>query len=88
MRIRLLGASLALGMIAAFPFAALAVNADVEDACSDDYFKFCSQHDPDSSGVRTCMRAHAKELSKRCVQALVDSGEAKKPVRVARRPRH
>jgi hypothetical protein len=85
MRKSTLGALAALATIALFPAAAMAVNPAVEDACTDDYFKFCSQHDPDGSGVRTCMRAHSKQLSKRCVKALVDSGEAKAPVRVARR---
>ena len=63
-----------------------AVSPDVEAACADDYFKFCSQHDPKGKGVRSCMKSHQRSLSRACVTALVNSGEAGAPKKaVARR---
>jgi hypothetical protein len=57
---------------------AAAAGASVERACADDYFAYCSKHDPDSPGVRSCMRANGSKLSQRCVNALVAAGEVSK----------
>ncbi len=53
-----------------------AVSLAVKMACASDYYAHCSQHDPDSPGVRKCMRAVGKNLSSRCINALVAAGEA------------
>jgi hypothetical protein len=76
-------AALAAALAAAVlcPLTARAASPSVEAACSDDYFRFCSQHDPDSKGVRSCMKANQRRLSKACVTALVESGEAGAPKR-------
>jgi hypothetical protein len=71
-------AILALGLIVVPGAAAQAGGQSVEMACAGDYFAFCSQHDPDGKGVRSCMRAHGSQLSKRCVNALVAAGEVSK----------
>ena len=55
-----------------------AVSLSVKMACAADYYAHCSQHDPDSPGVRKCMRAVGKNLSSRCINALVAAGEAPK----------
>lgn len=47
-------------------------------ACANDYFAYCSKHDPDSPAVRACFRANGQKLSKGCVNALVASGEVSK----------
>jgi hypothetical protein len=52
-----------------------ATAASVESACAADYFSYCSKHNPDSPGVRSCMRANGARLSQRCVNALVANGE-------------
>lgn len=52
-----------------------AVSARVQSACAGDYFAYCSQHSPEGSGVRRCMRANGPKLSKSCVNALIDAGE-------------
>jgi hypothetical protein len=54
---------------------ASAASASVQNACMSDYFSHCSQHDPDSKGVRTCMRNVGSRLSKDCISALQAAGE-------------
>lgn len=55
-----------------------AVSLKVKMACSGDYFAHCSQHAPDSPGVRQCMRAVGANLSRGCIDALVAAGEVPK----------
>ena len=57
-----------------------AVSLAVKMACASDYYSHCSQHSPDSPGVRQCMRAHGPQLSKGCVSALIAAGEVPKSV--------
>lgn len=57
-----------------------AVSLAVKMACASDYYAHCSQHDPDSPGVRKCMRTVGKNLSQRCIGALVAAGEVPKSV--------
>lgn len=54
---------------------AFAVSGSVKRACKGDYLTFCSAHAVGSKGLRTCMRSAGRKLSKRCVRALVASGE-------------
>ena len=63
---------------------ASAVSLRVKLACASDYYAHCSQHAPDSPGVRQCMRAHGPQLSSRCVNALVAAGETTKPASQSR----
>ncbi|MBU2582340.1 MAG: hypothetical protein KJ622_11545, partial [Alphaproteobacteria bacterium] len=51
-----------------------AVSSAVKYACMGDYFSYCSDHAPGSSGVKQCMRANGNKLSKGCVRALVKAG--------------
>ena len=74
-----LAAALALCSLAASGHAN-ATSLAVKMACASDYYAHCSQHDPDSSGVRQCMRAVGKNLSSRCINALVAAGEVSKSV--------
>jgi len=55
-----------------------ATSLAVKMACASDYYAHCSQHDPDSPGVRKCMRSVGKNLSQRCLGALVAAGEVSK----------
>lgn len=48
----------------------------VKKACQDDYISFCGQHEVGSDGLRSCMRANKKQLSKHCATTLAKSGEA------------
>ena len=57
------------------PTPASAVDGRVEMGCANDYMAHCSQHDPDGRGVRRCMRANQRKLSRACVNALVAAGE-------------
>lgn len=54
---------------------ASAVSARVKVACASDYFAYCRDHAVGSPGVRQCMRDAGPRLSKRCINALVSSGE-------------
>ncbi len=54
---------------------ASAVSLRVKLACAADYYSYCSQHSPDTPGVRQCMRAVGSKLSKGCVNALISAGE-------------
>ena len=77
---------LGLGILIVFMTEAGAGNARVNSACANDYFAYCSQHDPDGPGVRRCMRAVGRKLSMGCVNALIEAGEVSKN-EVARRAR-
>lgn len=68
---------LALSAFASLGFGALAnaVSARVENACANDYSRFCPSYAVGSSQLRQCMRAAGRKLSPRCIDALQDSGE-------------
>ncbi|MDX2309278.1 MAG: hypothetical protein NW216_13640 [Hyphomicrobium sp.] len=68
-------AVLSVGALGGASTEAGAVSMAVKMACAGDYFSYCSQHKPDSPGVRQCMRSHGLQLSKRCVTALIGAGE-------------
>ena len=68
--------ALVTGMAAALLAApAYAMSDKVNQYCEDDYFKFCSAHPVGSTGLRRCMEANGKQLSRKCVNALADAGE-------------
>ena len=62
------------------PQQASAVSLSVKLACASDYYAYCSQHAVGSPGVRSCMRANGRNLSNRCINALVAAGEVPKSV--------
>lgn len=70
-----LTAALALAGLTLIAGDASAVGLRVKLACAADYYRHCSQHSPDSPGVRQCMRSVGAGLSKSCVNALVAAGE-------------
>jgi len=55
-----------------------AVSLRVTMACANDYFAYCSKHDPDGAAVRGCFRSNGPKLSKGCIDALVAAGEVSK----------
>jgi hypothetical protein len=79
-----LTAAALLGGAGALTGDAHAVSLKVKLACAGDYYSYCSDHSPDSPGVRQCMRANGLKLSRSCVDALVSAGEVSKE-EVARR---
>ena len=54
---------------------ASALSLRVKLACASDYYAHCSEHAPESQGVRQCMRNNGLKLSRSCVDALVGAGE-------------
>lgn len=76
--------SIVVAMTALSVSEAAAVSARVRISCASDYFAFCSHHAVGSEGLRQCMRTNGPKLSKRCINALVASGEVSQD-EVARR---
>lgn len=76
---RLLGvagfAALTLAVFSPAFNSAHAYSDKVENACRDDYFRFCPGYPLNSAALRLCMESKSKQLSKSCVNALVSSGE-------------
>jgi hypothetical protein len=62
-----------------------AASPSVEAACANDYYAYCSRHDPDGKAVRSCMRSNGSRLSQACVNALTAAGEIPKATRRASR---
>ena len=78
---RLTTVSLATAVLIAGATAAAAYNEKVQQNCKDDYLSFCSAHPIGSTGMRRCMEANGKQLTKKCVNALVDAGEIPRNLR-------
>jgi hypothetical protein len=76
---KILASAVALSVLAVSGQAS-ATSLAVKMACASDYYAHCSQHTPDSPGVRKCMRAVGKNLSQGCIGALVAAGEVSKSV--------
>ena len=72
---RIAALALAVGLTSAFATGASAYNDRVHNNCKGDYLNFCSAHPVGSTGLRRCMEANGRNLSPRCVNALVDAGE-------------
>ncbi len=53
---------------------AAAYTGKVEDSCKNDYFRFCSSYSVGSSALRSCMESNARNISRRCVEAMVKEG--------------
>jgi hypothetical protein len=68
----------------AFALALVAATAEaayskrVEAACKSDYKRLCPSYKTGSLQLRACMEAKAAQISSRCMDALIDSGEAYK----------
>ncbi len=52
-----------------------AVSAKVKKSCAGDYKRLCPRYKVGSAQLRACMEAKQGEISSKCVQALIDSGE-------------
>ena len=59
----------------AFATPAGALTKPVKQACQDDYRKYCKDYGIDTPALRSCMDRAGKNLSKICVNALIDAGE-------------
>ena len=65
--------SVAIAVLFASP--AQAVSPKVEKACKGDYKRLCPAYKVGSAQLRACMEAKQSEISSRCIDALIDSGE-------------
>jgi hypothetical protein len=73
--LRVLAVTAAMAVTLLAPSSASAVNSKVASACVGDYLSYCSDHSPDSPGVRKCFRTNGASLSSKCVNALISAGE-------------
>ena len=53
---------------------ASAYSARVNSACKTDFYKFCPSYKADSPQLRDCMLSAGGNISRRCIDALADSG--------------
>jgi hypothetical protein len=65
----------ALAVLGSAATPASAYSDRVQNSCKGDYLTFCSAHAIGSTGMRQCMESNGKNLSPRCVSALVDAGQ-------------
>jgi hypothetical protein len=67
-------------LVAAFSTTAFAgpVTEGERQYCAYDYRDYCGQDGLGSQLLALCMSQHGKELSKECIQALIDAGEVTK----------
>lgn len=54
---------------------AAAIPKDVQNNCTNDYKRFCSDYGLGSNALKLCMRKAGPGLSPACVQALVRAGQ-------------
>ena len=59
----------------AAPSTAAQFSSAVKGACKKDYKRFCGVYGVNDPGLRKCMDKAGRSLSKKCVVALVNSGE-------------
>jgi hypothetical protein len=50
----------------------------VQKACANDYKRHCGEYGIETEALRLCMNRAGQRLTKRCVDALVASGEVSK----------
>ncbi len=77
-RVVVTAAATALSALLAGPGTARAWTEGIILNCTQDYFAYCKEHSPESPELRSCMDAHRTQISKQCVQALLDAGEVPK----------
>ena len=51
-----------------------AYSARVKSACKTDFYKFCPSYKQDSPQLRDCMVSAGGNISRRCIDALANSG--------------
>jgi hypothetical protein len=80
---RAVTAAVAGGLLAAVGLGspAYAVSAQVKKACQGDYKRLCPSYKVGSPQLRACMEAKQAEISSRCVDALIASGEVNRTAR-------
>ena len=75
-KMRFAGLAVACGLVILLPASAdAAITAHVKKACASDYKRLCPKYKVGSTQLRACMEAKQFEISSRCVEALIDSGE-------------
>lgn len=67
--------ALALALLVGGYSEAEAISAKVRRACVGDYKRLCPGYKVGSTALRACMESKYREISSRCMDALIDSGE-------------
>lgn len=71
----------ALSVALAQPAISAGYSKAVTSKCRADYKRLCPSYKVDSDALRACMRANHRAISNRCMNALVDAGEAPQSAR-------
>lgn len=64
-----------LALLAGLTSSAGAYSDRVQKACAADYRRLCPAYDPLSPSLRACMEKKGREISAKCVDALIAAGE-------------
>ena len=51
------------------------ISKALQQACGSDYKKYCGEYGLETAALRMCMDRKGQNLSKTCVNALVEAGE-------------
>jgi len=70
-----LGAATVLAAVAVTAGGASAYSKRVKSACKSDFYRFCPAYGENSPQLKACMRSAGGNISRRCIDALADSGE-------------
>lgn len=62
-------------ILALAPDTAGAVTARMKRDCKGDYNRYCKKYELGSEGLRACMSRSIRQVSNRCISALVAGGE-------------
>jgi hypothetical protein len=54
---------------------AVPISKLVKEQCASDYHKYCDEYGLETTALRMCMNKAGQNLSKGCVDALLESGE-------------
>ncbi len=76
-----LGLTVAAIVLAGAAAPAMAISGKVKKACAGDYKRLCPSYKVGSPALRACMEAKQVEISSKCVDALIDSGEVNRSAR-------
>lgn len=70
-------AAIAAGLVSAVALAgtASAYSSRVKSACKSDFYHFCPAYKVGTPQLKACMRSAGGNVSRRCIDALADSGE-------------
>jgi hypothetical protein len=74
----MLGVATVVAAVSVTASGASAYSKRVKSACKSDFYRFCPAYGDNSPQLKACMRSAGGNISRRCIDALADSGEIPK----------